>query len=58
MYVILDGAVEIKDPESGTIFASLETDFFGELALLDEELDLLLPRYTTLPSNRFFRTDL
>ena len=38
MYVILDGAVEIKDPESGTIFASLETgDFFGELALLDEE---------------------
>ena len=37
MYVILDGAVG-QDPESETIFASLETsDFFGELALLDEE---------------------
>ena len=30
MYVILDGAVEIIDPDSGTVFASLETgDFFG-----------------------------
>ena len=38
MYVILDGSVEIKDPDSGTIFASLNAgDFFGELALLDEE---------------------
>ncbi|GIS54403.1 hypothetical protein Ct9H90mP29_14450 [bacterium] len=60
MYVILDGAVEIKDPESGTIFASLETgDFFGELALLDEE-----PRsasaHAIQPSRLigFFRTDL
>ena len=36
MYVILDGSVEIKDPDSGTIFASLNAgDFFGELALLD-----------------------
>ena len=60
MYVILDGAVEIKDPESGTIFASLEIgDFFGELALLDEE-----PRsasaHAIQPSRLigFFRTDL
>ena len=60
MYVILDGAVEIIDPDSGTVFASLETgDFFGELALLDEE-----PRsasaHATQPSRLigFFRTDL
>ena len=38
MYVILDGEIEIKDPESGNIFANLTSgDFFGELALLDEE---------------------
>ena len=60
MYVILDGAVKIIDPDSGTVFASLETgDFFGELALLDEE-----PRsasaHATQPSSLigFFRTDL
>ena len=60
MYVILDGAVKIIDPASGTVFASLETgDFFGELALLDEE-----PRsasaHATQPSRLigFFRTDL
>ena len=60
MYVILDGSVEIKDPDSGTIFASLnEGDFFGELALLDEE-----PRsasaHATQPARLigFFRTDL
>ena len=60
MYVILDGAVKIIDPDSGTVFASLETgDFFGELALLDEE-----PRsasaHATQPSRLigFFRTDL
>ena len=60
MYVILDGSVEIKDPDSGTIFASLNAgDFFGELALLDEE-----PRsasaHATQPARLigFFRTDL
>ena len=60
MYVIMKGAVEINDPDSGTIFASLESgDFFGELALLDEE-----PRsasaISTQPSTLigFFRTDL
>ena len=38
MYVILDGRVSIIDPDSETIFATLESgDFFGELALLDEE---------------------
>ena len=60
MYVILDGTVEIKDSDSETIFAFLESgDFFGELALLDEE-----PRsassIATQPSRMigFFRTDL
>ena len=60
MYVIMNGAVEINDPDSGTTFASLESgDFFGELALLDEE-----PRsasaVATQPSTLigFFRTDL
>ena len=60
MYVIMNGAVEINDPDSGTTFASLESgDFFGELALLDEE-----PRsasaVSTQPSTLigFFRTDL
>ena len=38
MYVILHGEIEIKDPKSGNIFANLSSgDFFGELALLDEE---------------------
>ncbi|MDC1416270.1 cyclic nucleotide-binding domain-containing protein [bacterium] len=60
MYAILKGKVKINDPDSGTIFASLErNDFFGELALLDEE-----PRsasaIATCPSILigFFRTDL
>ena len=60
MYVILDGGVLITDSDSETIFATLESgDFFGELALLDEE-----PRsasaISTLPSRLigFFRTDL
>ena len=60
MYVILEGNVEIKDPESGKIFAKLHSgDFFGELALLDEE-----PRSATAICNSpsrligFFRTDL
>ena len=60
MYVILSGSVKIKDPDSGIIFASLSNDnFFGEMALLDEE-----PRSAqaeaTSPSDLigFFRTDL
>ena len=60
MYVIINGAVEINDPDSSTTFASLKSgDFFGELALLDEE-----PRsasaVATQPSTLigFFRTDL
>ena len=60
MYVIMYGAVEINDPDSGTKFASLESgDFFGELALLDEE-----PRSASAVSIQpstligFFRTDL
>jgi len=60
MYVILNGKIEIKDPDSGNIFAKLYSgDFFGELALLDEE-----PRSATAVSTEpsrligFFRTDL
>ncbi|MED5317270.1 MAG: cyclic nucleotide-binding domain-containing protein [Candidatus Neomarinimicrobiota bacterium] len=60
MYLILSGSVVIKDPESGIVFASLTNDnFFGEMALLDEE-----PRSAqaeaTSPSHLigFFRTDL
>ena len=60
MYVILDGEVKITDSDTETIFASLQSDdFFGELALLDEE-----PRsasaIATIPSRLigFFRTDL
>lgn len=60
MYVILDGKVLITDSDTKTIFATLESgDFFGELALLDEE-----PRsasaISTMPSRLigFFRTDL
>ena len=60
MYVILNGKIEIKDPESGSIFASLNSgDFFGELALLDEE-----PRSASAVCNEpsrligFFRSDL
>ncbi len=60
MYVILDGEVEIHDPESGNVFANLKTgDFFGELALLDEE-----PRSASAVAIQqarligFFRSDL
>ena len=60
MYVILDGGVLITDSDSETIFATLESgDFFGELALLDEE-----PRSASAISTMhsrligFFRTDL
>ena len=60
MYVILEGVIEINDPESGNIFANLEKgDFFGELALLDDK-----PRsasaIATTPAKLFgfFRTDL
>ena len=60
MYVILHGEIEIKDPKSGNTFAKLYSgDFFGELALLDEE-----PRSASAICNvssrliGFFRTDL
>ena len=60
MYVILHGKIEIKDPKSGNVFANLHSgDFFGELALLDEE-----PRSASAVCNTpsrligFFRTDL
>ena len=60
MYVILHGEIEIKDSKSGNVFANLHSgDFFGELALLDEE-----PRSASaicnVPSRLigFFRTDL
>ena len=60
MYVILHGEIQIKDPKSGNIFANLHSgDFFGELALLDEE-----PRSASAICNvssrliGFFRTDL
>jgi len=60
MYFIIKGDVEIKDPDSDTVFANLsDGDFFGELALLDEE-----PRSASAvaksPSKLvgFFRTDL
>ena len=60
MYVLIDGSVKIIDNDSETVFASLKGgDFFGELALLDEE-----PRsassVATTPSRLigFFRTDL
>jgi CRP-like cAMP-binding protein len=60
MYVIVTGNVNILDPDTGTSFTSLrDNDFFGELALLDEE-----PRSASAiaksPSKLigFFRTDL
>ena len=60
MYVIVSGDVKILDPDTGTSFALLRNDdFFGELALLDEE-----PRSASAiaqcPSKLigFFRTDL
>jgi len=60
MYVILSGNVQIVDPDSDITITSLkENDFFGELALLDEE-----PRSASaiaITQSRligFFRTDL
>ena len=60
MYIILEGTVEIFEPESNIVFANLSSgDFFGELALLDEE-----PRSATAKATKpskligFFRTDL
>ena len=38
MYIIISGEIKIKDPESKIIFATLsKNNFFGEMALLDEE---------------------
>ena len=60
MYIVLNGSVEIFEPESEIVFANLSSgDFFGELALLDEE-----PRSATAKATEqskligFFRTDL
>ncbi len=60
MYVILDGKIEINDPDTKNIYANLESgDFFGELALLDDE-----PRSASAIAKKasrligFFRTDL
>ncbi len=60
MYVILDGEVVINDPETKNIYANLHSgDFFGELALLDDE-----PRSASAITKQasrligFFRTDL
>ncbi|MBT3590864.1 MAG: cyclic nucleotide-binding domain-containing protein [Candidatus Marinimicrobia bacterium] len=60
MYVIIQGNVTIKDPDTGMVFAQLcSGDFFGELALLDEE-----PRSAMAEAQEpskligFFRTDL
>ena len=60
MYIILEGTIEIFEPDSEITFAKLSSgDFFGELALLDEE-----PRSATAKAIKsskligFFRTDL
>ena len=60
MYIIISGSVNIIDPDSETVFASLSNNnFFGEMALLDEE-----PRsaqaIAVTPSDLigFFRTDM
>jgi CRP-like cAMP-binding protein len=60
MYIVIEGAIEISEPDSKVIFANLNSgDFFGELALLDEE-----PRSATAIATEearligFFRTDM
>jgi len=60
MYFIIKGDIEILDPDSGTVFVNLsDGDFFGELALLDEE-----PRSASAIAKSssklggFFRSDL
>lgn len=60
MYVLLDGAVDIFEPDSNTILTTFKSgDFFGELALIDEE-----PRMASAIATEsskligFFRTDL
>ena len=60
MYIILNGSIKIFDPESKNTYAELFSgDFFGELALLDEE-----PRSASAISTKesrligFFRSDL
>jgi CRP-like cAMP-binding protein len=60
MYIVIEGAIQISEPDSKVIFANLNSgDFFGELALLDEE-----PRSATAIATEearligFFRTDM
>tara|TARA_Y100001970_G_C13699514_1_gene586481 strand:- start:40 stop:522 length:483 start_codon:yes stop_codon:yes gene_type:complete len=60
MYIIISGEIKIKDPESEMIFATLsKNNFFGEMALLDEE-----PRSAVAEASEpstlvgFFRPDL
>tara|TARA_B100000029_G_scaffold157003_2_gene152244 strand:- start:1847 stop:2329 length:483 start_codon:yes stop_codon:yes gene_type:complete len=60
MYIIISGQVIIKDPDSKTVFATLNNNnFFGEMALLDEE-----PRSALAEASEpsiligFFRPDL
>ena len=60
MYIIISGEIKIKDPESKIIFATLsKNNFFGEMALLDEE-----PRSAIAEASEpstligFFRPDL
>tara|TARA_A100001011_G_scaffold398606_1_gene503668 strand:+ start:2110 stop:2592 length:483 start_codon:yes stop_codon:yes gene_type:complete len=60
MYIIISGEIKIKDPKSKMIFATLsKNNFFGEMALLDEE-----PRSAIAEASEpstligFFRPDL